>query len=137
MIWDQNVTTIIMVTNLEEGKEVKCALYWPQSGSSIFGDLSVVYLGENHLVDYTIRKFTVQQCRGEATLSVRRNLVQYHFTSWPDFGVPKSPSGILKFMRKIKHSSPTGYGAVVVHCSAGVGRTGTYICIDAMVDMML
>nr|XP_018667440.1 sushi, von Willebrand factor type A, EGF and pentraxin domain-containing protein 1-like isoform X1 [Ciona intestinalis] len=143
MIWDQNVTTIIMVTNLKENNEncnllqPKCAQYWPQSGSSIYGDLSVVYLGENHLVDYTIRKFTIQQCKGEATLSVRRNMIQYHFTSWPDFGVPKSPSGILKFMRKIKHGSPTGYGAVVVHCSAGVGRTGTYICIDAMVDMML
>ena len=56
------------------------------------------------------------QVRGETTLSMRRNLVQYHFTSWPDFGVPKSPSGMLKFMRKIKHGSPTGYGAIVVHC---------------------
>lgn len=54
--------------------------------------------------------------RGDATLSMRRNLMHYHFTSWPDFGVPKSPSGMLKFMRKIKHGSPTGYGAIVVHC---------------------
>jgi len=54
--------------------------------------------------------------QGDATLSMRRNLFHYHFTSWPDFGVPKSPSGMLKFMRKIKHGSPTGYGAVVVHC---------------------
>nr|CAB3266741.1 sushi, von Willebrand factor type A, EGF and pentraxin domain-containing protein 1-like [Phallusia mammillata] len=138
MVWDQNVTTIIMVTNLEEGKEqIKCAQYWPTSSKEVYGDLSIVFQGENRLVDYTIRKFTIQQMRGDATLSMRRNLMHYHFTSWPDFGVPKSPSGMLKFMRKIKHGSPTGYGAIVVHCSAGVGRTGTFICIDAMVDMML
>ncbi|XP_076811797.1 uncharacterized protein LOC143458809 [Clavelina lepadiformis] len=137
MIWDQNVTTIIMVTKLNEGKESKCALYWPQSGSQLYNDLNVVFIGENHLVDYTVRKFTIQQVRGDATLSMRRNLMQYHFTSWPDFGVPKTPSGMLKFLRKIKHGSPTGYGAIVVHCSAGVGRTGTFICVDAMVDMML
>lgn len=52
----------------------------------------------------------------DASLSLKRTVSQYHFTSWPDFGVPKSPSGILKFLRKIKHSSPTGYGPIVVHC---------------------
>lgn len=136
MAWEQNVSTIIMATNLEERKEPKCARYWPQSETETFGDIVVCNVGENHLVDYTIRQFTVQRVQTESTMSSKRNITQYHFTSWPDFGVPKSPSGILKFLRKIKHSSPTGYGPIVVHCSAGVGRTGTFICIDAMMDMI-
>lgn len=49
-------------------------------------------------------------------MSMTRNLTQYHFTSWPDFGVPKTPSGMLKFIRRIKHDSPPGFGSLVVHC---------------------
>lgn len=63
-----------------------------------------------------ISTYFTLQISNEGTLGMRRNLVQYHFTSWPDFGVPKSPSGMLKFLRKIKHGSPIGFGAIVVHC---------------------
>nr|XP_039263036.1 uncharacterized protein LOC120339059 isoform X1 [Styela clava] len=136
MVWEQNVSTVIMATNTEERKEPKCAKYWPSGEPQSYGDLMVENLGENHLVDYTIRSFSAQRAQGDSTMSIKRTITQYHFTSWPDFGVPKSPSGILKFLRKIKHSSPTGYGPIIVHCSAGVGRTGTFICIDAMMDMI-
>ncbi|RVE59768.1 hypothetical protein OJAV_G00191830 [Oryzias javanicus] len=65
-----------------------------------------------------------------------RLVAQLHFTSWPDFGVPFSPIGMLKFLKKVKAVNPPFSGPIVVHCSAGVGRTGTFIVIDAMIDMM-
>ncbi|KAJ6668977.1 hypothetical protein lerEdw1_007786 [Lerista edwardsae] len=65
-----------------------------------------------------------------------RLVTQLHFTSWPDFGVPFTPIGMLKFLKKVKSLNPTHAGPIVVHCSAGVGRTGTFIVIDAMIDMM-
>ena len=66
----------------------------------------------------------------------QRLVTQFHFTSWPDFGVPFTPIGMLKFLKKVKNCNPQYAGAIVVHCSAGVGRTGTFIVIDAMLDMM-
>uniref|UniRef100_A0A803SVL0 protein-tyrosine-phosphatase n=1 Tax=Anolis carolinensis TaxID=28377 RepID=A0A803SVL0_ANOCA len=65
-----------------------------------------------------------------------RLVTQLHFTSWPDFGVPFTPIGMLKFLKKVKSLNPTHAGPIVVHCSAGVGRTGTFVVIDAMIDMM-
>ncbi|TKS85741.1 Receptor-type tyrosine-protein phosphatase epsilon [Collichthys lucidus] len=65
-----------------------------------------------------------------------RLVTQLHFTSWPDFGVPFSPIGMLKFLKKVKAVNPSYAGPIVVHCSAGVGRTGTFIVIDSMIDMM-
>ena len=66
----------------------------------------------------------------------QRLVTQFHFTSWPDFGVPFTPIGMLKFLKKVKNCNPQYAGAIVVHCSAGVGRTGTFVVIDAMLDMM-
>uniref|UniRef100_A0A8B9K6T1 protein-tyrosine-phosphatase n=1 Tax=Astyanax mexicanus TaxID=7994 RepID=A0A8B9K6T1_ASTMX len=65
-----------------------------------------------------------------------RLVTQLHFTSWPDFGVPLSPIGMLKFLKKVRSVNPSHAGPIIVHCSAGVGRTGTFIVIDAMMDMM-
>ncbi|XP_010191009.1 PREDICTED: receptor-type tyrosine-protein phosphatase epsilon-like, partial [Mesitornis unicolor] len=65
-----------------------------------------------------------------------RLVTQLHFTSWPDFGVPFTPIGMLKFLKKVKTLNPAHAGPIVVHCSAGVGRTGTFIVIDAIIDMM-
>ncbi|XP_008940481.1 PREDICTED: receptor-type tyrosine-protein phosphatase alpha-like, partial [Merops nubicus] len=66
----------------------------------------------------------------------QRLVTQFHFTSWPDFGVPFTPIGMLKFLKKVKTCNPQYAGAIVVHCSAGVGRTGTFMVIDAMLDMV-
>uniref|UniRef100_A0A3B4AT62 Receptor-type tyrosine-protein phosphatase alpha n=1 Tax=Periophthalmus magnuspinnatus TaxID=409849 RepID=A0A3B4AT62_9GOBI len=127
MIWEQNTATIVMVTNLKERKECKCAQYWPDQGCWTYGSIRVSVEDTTVLVDYTVRKFCIQQ----------RLLIQFHFTSWPDFGVPFTPIGMLKFLKKVKNCNPPYAGPIVVHCSAGVGRTGTFIVIDAMLDMMM
>ncbi|CAJ0952696.1 unnamed protein product [Ranitomeya imitator] len=136
MIWEQNTATIVMVTNLKERKECKCAQYWPDQGCWTYGNIRVSVEDMTVLVDYTVRKFCIQQVGDVSNKKPQRLVTQFHFTSWPDFGVPFTPIGMLKFLKKVKTCNPQYAGPIVVHCSAGVGRTGTFIVIDAMLDMM-
>ncbi|XP_041117348.1 receptor-type tyrosine-protein phosphatase epsilon-like isoform X3 [Polyodon spathula] len=135
MIWEQKCATIVMLTNLKERKEDKCDQYWPDQGCWTYGNVRVAVEDFTILVDYTIRKFCVQYQTSEGSKAPRL-ITQLHFTSWPDFGVPFTPIGMLKFLKKVKSVNPSFAGPIVVHCSAGVGRTGTFIVIDAMIDMM-
>uniref|UniRef100_A0A8C9Y4Q8 protein-tyrosine-phosphatase n=1 Tax=Sander lucioperca TaxID=283035 RepID=A0A8C9Y4Q8_SANLU len=114
----------------------KCAQYWPDQGCWTYGNIRVSVEDTMVLVDYTIRKFCIQQVGDVSGKKPQRLVTQFHFTSWPDFGVPFTPIGMLKFLKKVKNYNPQYAGAIVVHCSAGVGRTGTFIVIDAMLDMM-
>uniref|UniRef100_A0A8C4NQY7 Receptor-type tyrosine-protein phosphatase n=2 Tax=Dicentrarchus labrax TaxID=13489 RepID=A0A8C4NQY7_DICLA len=135
MIWEQKVATVVMLTNLKERKEDKCYQYWPDQGCWTYGNVRVAVEDFTVLVDYTIRKFCIQYQATDAAKTPRL-VTQLHFTSWPDFGVPFSPIGMLKFLKKVKVVNPSFSGPIVVHCSAGVGRTGTFVVIDAMIDMM-
>ncbi|XP_041722501.1 receptor-type tyrosine-protein phosphatase epsilon isoform X2 [Coregonus clupeaformis] len=135
MVWEQKTATIVMLTNLKERKEDKCYQYWPDQGCWMYGNVRVAVEDFTVLVDYTIRKFCVQY-QGSDGPRAPRLVTQLHFTSWPDFGVPFSPIGMLKFLKKVKTVNPSYAGSIVVHCSAGVGRTGTFIVIDGMIDMM-
>uniref|UniRef100_A0AAY4EM41 protein-tyrosine-phosphatase n=1 Tax=Denticeps clupeoides TaxID=299321 RepID=A0AAY4EM41_9TELE len=114
----------------------KCAQYWPDQGCWTYGNIRVSVEDMMVLVDYTIRKFCIQQVGDMSGKKSQRLVTQFHFTSWPDFGVPFTPIGMLKFLKKVKNCNPQYAGPIVVHCSAGVGRTGTFIVIDAMLDMM-
>ncbi|ROL41585.1 Receptor-type tyrosine-protein phosphatase epsilon [Anabarilius grahami] len=113
----------------------KCYQYWPEQGCWIYGCVKVAMEDVTVLVDYTIRKFCVQHHAADGCRPPRL-VTQLHFTSWPDFGVPLSPIGMLKFLKKVKTVNPAHAGPIIVHCSAGVGRTGTFVVIDAMMDMM-
>ncbi|XP_071250761.1 receptor-type tyrosine-protein phosphatase epsilon isoform X2 [Salvelinus alpinus] len=135
MIWEQKTATIVMLTNLKERKEDKCYQYWPDQGCWTYGNVRVAVEDFTVLVDYTIRKFCVQYQASDGT-KPSRLVTQLHFTSWPDFGVPFSPIGMLKFLKKVKTVNSSFAGPIVVHCSAGVGRTGTFIVIDGVIDMM-
>ncbi|XP_028460041.1 receptor-type tyrosine-protein phosphatase epsilon [Perca flavescens] len=135
MVWEQKTAIIVMLTNLKERKEDKCYQYWPEKGCWMYGNIRVAMEDFTVLVDYTIRKFCVQY-QGSDGPRAPRLVTQLHFTSWPDFGVPFSPIGMLKFLKKVKAINPSYAGPIVVHCSAGVGRTGTFIVIDSMIDMM-
>uniref|UniRef100_A0A8C7UHR5 Receptor-type tyrosine-protein phosphatase epsilon n=1 Tax=Oncorhynchus mykiss TaxID=8022 RepID=A0A8C7UHR5_ONCMY len=136
MVWEQKTATIVMLTNLKERKEDKCYQYWPDQGCWMYGNMRVAAEDFTVLVDYTMRKFCVQYVSGSDGPRAPCLVTQLHFTNWPDFGVPFSPIGMLKFLKKVKTVNPSYAGPIVVHCSAGVGRTGTFIVIDAMIDMM-
>ncbi|KAJ8794030.1 hypothetical protein J1605_003440 [Eschrichtius robustus] len=135
MIWEQKSATIVMLTNLKERKEEKCYQYWPDQGCWTYGSIRVCVEDCVVLVDYTVRKFCIQSQLPDGCKAPRL-VCQLHFTSWPDFGVPFTPIGMLKFLKKVRTLNPTHAGPIVVHCSAGVGRTGTFMVIDAMMDMM-
>ncbi|XP_047013479.1 protein tyrosine phosphatase receptor type Eb isoform X2 [Ictalurus punctatus] len=135
MVWEHRSATIVMLTNIRERKEEKCCQYWPEQGCWLYGCVRVSVEDVTVLVDYTIRKFCVQYQAPDGCRSPRL-VTQLHFTSWPDFGVPLSPIGMLKFLKKVKSVNPAHAGPIIVHCSAGVGRTGTFIVIDAMMNMM-
>ncbi|XP_014684789.1 receptor-type tyrosine-protein phosphatase C isoform X3 [Equus asinus] len=133
MIWEQKATVIVMVTRCEEGNRNKCAEYWPsmEEGSRAFGDVVVKINEHKRCPDYIIQKLNITNRKEKVT---GREVTHIQFTSWPDHGVPEDPHLLLKLRRRVNAFSNFFSGPIVVHCSAGVGRTGTYIGIDAMLE---
>uniref|UniRef100_A0A8C0HN86 protein-tyrosine-phosphatase n=1 Tax=Buteo japonicus TaxID=224669 RepID=A0A8C0HN86_9AVES len=130
MVWHENTASIVMVTNLVEVGRVKCCKYWPDD-TDIYKDIKVTLIETELLAEYVIRTFAVEK-RGVHEI---REIRQFHFTGWPDHGVPYHATGLLGFVRQVKSKSPPNAGPLVVHCSAGAGRTGCFIVIDIMLDM--
>ncbi|XP_017335022.1 protein tyrosine phosphatase receptor type Fa isoform X4 [Ictalurus punctatus] len=132
MLWEQRSSTIIMMTRLEEKSRVKCDQYWPSRGTETYGMIQVTLLDTVELATYSVRTFTMYKSGS----SEKREVRQFQFMVWPDHGVPEYPTPILAFMRRVKTCNPPDAGPMVVHCSAGVGRTGCFIVIDAMLERM-
>ncbi|KAJ3609321.1 hypothetical protein NHX12_023844 [Muraenolepis orangiensis] len=97
----------------------------------MYGDIKITLLKTETLAEYTVRTFIMER-RG---YPAKRVVCQFHFTSWPEHGVPYHATGLLAFLRRVKASTPADAGPVVVHCSMGAGRTGCYIVLDVMLDM--
>ncbi|XP_034738144.1 protein tyrosine phosphatase receptor type Fa isoform X26 [Etheostoma cragini] len=132
MVWEQRTCTIVMMTRLEEKSRVKCDQYWPSRGTETYGMIQVTMLDTVELATYSIRTFTLYK-NGS---SEKREVRQFQFMAWPDHGVPEYPTPILAFLRRVKACNPPDAGPMVVHCSAGVGRTGCLIVIEAMLERM-
>ncbi|XP_063326145.1 receptor-type tyrosine-protein phosphatase delta-like isoform X22 [Pelmatolapia mariae] len=130
MIWEQRSATIVMMTKLEERSRVKCDQYWPTRGTETYGLIQVTLLDTVELATYCVRTFALFK-NGS---SEKREVRQFQFTAWPDHGVPEHPTPFLAFLRRVKACNPPDAGPMVVHCSAGVGRTGCFIVIDAMLE---
>ncbi|XP_035850029.1 receptor-type tyrosine-protein phosphatase delta isoform X30 [Sander lucioperca] len=130
MIWEQRSAVIVMMTKLEERSRVKCDQYWPTRGTETYGLIQVTLLDTVELATYCVRTFALFK-NGS---SEKREVRQFQFTAWPDHGVPEHPTPFLAFLRRVKACNPPDAGPMVVHCSAGVGRTGCFIVIDAMME---
>ncbi|XP_076448638.1 uncharacterized protein LOC143285265 [Babylonia areolata] len=129
MIWQENVSQIVMLTNLMENGKGKCAMYWPEMGKNItYGHVNVTSVSEDVRADFLIRTFSLR-VKGTADT---RLVHQYHFLSWPDHGVPAAGS-LVDFWRFVTARASADV-PTVVHCSAGVGRTGTYIALDIAIS---
>ncbi|XP_011404665.2 PREDICTED: receptor-type tyrosine-protein phosphatase delta-like isoform X2 [Amphimedon queenslandica] len=130
MVWDYESPTVVMLTNLQEKMRVKCTQYWPDTvgRSERFGPISVTFIKSTSHADYCIREFEIQTQDEKTTRSIK----QFHYTSWPDFGVPRHPTPLIQFIHTVRrHHKYTDKRPMIIHCSAGVGRTGTFITIDS------
>lgn len=131
MVWQEHVTHIVMLTNLQEHNKWKCFGYWPaKGGKKTYGPIEVAGVHEEQRAHYVIRTFDVAQS-GQG--KEKRRVQQYHYTSWMDHEVPAT-TPLVDFWRYIRTRTATDKYPLVVHCSAGVGRTGTFIALDIVID---
>ncbi|KAI1295765.1 Receptor-type tyrosine-protein phosphatase alpha [Halotydeus destructor] len=130
MTWQTDAKIVVMVCNLIELGKTKCGKYWPEE-SATYGQYKVTMTAKKEFEDYIVRKFSVVKGNDE------KEVTQYHYISWPDDEVPLSIANFSSMLKMIRASQEYRLEAspVVVHCSAGVGRTGTFILIDIMLDM--
>ncbi|XP_034247190.1 tyrosine-protein phosphatase 10D isoform X1 [Thrips palmi] len=131
MCWESNSRAIVMLTRcIEKGRE-KCDHYWPYDTLPVYyGDICVTILNDSHYPDWTITEFIM--CRGEQSRVMRH----FHFTTWPDFGVPNPPQTLVRFVRAFRDRVGPDQRPIVVHCSAGVGRSGTFIALDRILQSL-
>lgn len=130
MCWELRTLTIVMMTKLEERTRIKCDQYWPSRGTETYDMMSVTIAEVQELATYCIRTFQVSKIGSQE----RREIKQLQFTAWPDHGVPDHPAPFLQFLRRVRALNPHDAGPLIVHCSAGVGRTGCFIVIDSMLE---
>ncbi|XP_034470419.1 receptor-type tyrosine-protein phosphatase S-like isoform X6 [Hippoglossus hippoglossus] len=130
MVWEQRAASVVMMTRLEEKSRIKCDQYWPSRGTDTHGMIQVTLLDTMELATFCVRTLSLHKSGS----SERREVRQFQFTSWPDHGVPEYPTPFLNFLRRVKACNPPDAGPIIAHCSAGVGRTGCFIVIDAMLE---
>ncbi|XP_067028665.1 receptor-type tyrosine-protein phosphatase delta-like isoform X2 [Acropora muricata] len=131
MIWEFKTFTIVMLTELEERGRVKCEQYWPTEGTGLYGEIEVTVSDWVEFANYAIT--TLQVSKQGAP---HREVKHFQFSGWPDHGVPPHPTPFLAFLRRVRFYNPTDAGPIVVHCSAGVGRTACFIVIDSMLERL-
>lgn len=138
MVWEQKSCGVVMLNRVIEKGSIKCAQYWPKKEDSpmLFEDtnLKLTLLSEDIKSYYTIRVLQLENLSTQET----REILHFHYTTWPDFGVPESPASFLNFLFKVRESGSLNpeHGPIVVHCSAGIGRSGTFCLADTCLLLM-
>ncbi|KAM9424713.1 receptor-type tyrosine-protein phosphatase H-like isoform 3-T3 [Pholidichthys leucotaenia] len=135
MIWEQRVKGIVMVTNCTEGGRTKCEKYWPTAGKADnYGNLLVTTRYEQQELNWTLREFSIKHKNS----SEERTVKHFHFTAWPDHGVPQGTEVLIQFRELLRQhiEREAANMPTVVHCSAGVGRTGTIIALDVLLQQL-
>ncbi|XP_016423157.1 tyrosine-protein phosphatase non-receptor type 1-like [Sinocyclocheilus rhinocerous] len=138
MIWEQRCKAVIMLNRVIEKGSEKCAQYWPSKEERDMGFIDtgfmVTLVSEDAKPNYKIRLLELKNGKTGET----REIYHFHYTTWPDFGVPESPASFLNFLFKVRESGSLWpeNGPAVVHCSAGIGRSGTFSLVDTCLDLM-
>ncbi|XP_056008312.1 receptor-type tyrosine-protein phosphatase epsilon-like [Ostrea edulis] len=129
MIWQDNVSVIVMLTNLIEGIKKKCEKYWPDLELEMTsGKITIQLLQEKQYAFYVVRMLKITNTQTRTT----RTVTQFHYTQWPDHGVP-DPFSLVIFQRHVRRIQDKYKNSpLLVHCSAGIGRTGTFLALDAL-----
>ncbi|XP_037640145.1 tyrosine-protein phosphatase non-receptor type 6 isoform X2 [Sebastes umbrosus] len=134
MVWQENTRVIVMTTREVEKGRNKCVPYWPDlQTSKELGPYLVTNNSEREAADYKIRVLEIAPV-DKPKLS--RTIWHYQYMSWPDHGVPQEPGGVLSFLSQVnsKQADFPDAGPMVIHCSAGIGRTGTIVVIDMILE---
>uniref|UniRef100_A0A8C3QKT0 protein-tyrosine-phosphatase n=1 Tax=Cyanoderma ruficeps TaxID=181631 RepID=A0A8C3QKT0_9PASS len=134
LVWEQNVCNIIMLTVCMENGRVLCDHYWPSESAPVsYGQVQVHLLMQSSSEEWTIREFKLWH-----GLQAERFVSHLHYTAWPDHGIPESTTSIMTFRELVQEhiQSTKDAGPTLVHCSAGVGRTGTFIALDRLLQQM-
>ncbi|KAL1790940.1 tyrosine-protein phosphatase non-receptor type 13 isoform X10 [Sigmodon hispidus] len=133
MVWEQNSTVIAMMTQEVEGEKVKCQRYWPSIlGTTTMANerLRLALLRMQQLKGFVVRVMALEDIQtGEV-----RHISHLNFTAWPDHDTPSQPDDLLTFISYMRHIHRSG--PVITHCSAGIGRSGTLICIDVVLGLI-
>ncbi|KAJ8391310.1 hypothetical protein AAFF_G00090970 [Aldrovandia affinis] len=138
MVWEQRTRGVVMLNRVIEKGSVKCAQYWPPREERVatFDDTNfkLTFISEDIKSYYTVRQLELENLSTQET----REILHFHYTTWPDFGVPESPASFLNFLFKVRESGclNSDQGPVVVHCSAGIGRSGTFCLVDSCLLLM-
>lgn len=131
MILQQKSQVIVMLTQCNEKRRIKCDHYWPFTTEPVsYGDIMVEMVSEDEQPDWAFRVFRVSQADDA------QHVLHFNFTAWPDHGVPASSAAesILQFVFMVRQKAAKTKGPITVHCSAGVGRTGTFIALDRLMQ---
>jgi len=140
MVWEQNTKGIIMLNKLYEKGFLKCEMYFPNADEDNgdmtlkFGKFNLNYISEIPFEDFSIRTIECENMEQKET----REIYHLHFSNWPDFGEPEHTTSFLKFLNECKKRyifDSDQFGPPIVHCSAGVGRSGTFILVDSMIEI--
>uniref|UniRef100_A0A8D0BD08 Tyrosine-protein phosphatase non-receptor type n=1 Tax=Salvator merianae TaxID=96440 RepID=A0A8D0BD08_SALMN len=138
MVWQQKTKAVVMLNRIVEKESVKCAQYWPtkEEEQMTFKEtgFSVTLKSEDVKSYYTVRELQFENINtGES-----RTIFHFHYTTWPDFGVPESPASFLNFLFKVRESGSLSpeHGPAIIHCSAGIGRSGTFSLVDTCLVLM-
>ncbi|XP_046337951.2 receptor-type tyrosine-protein phosphatase mu-like isoform X2 [Haliotis rufescens] len=131
MVWETHARQIVMLTNIIEDGKMKCVKYWPGefNENKTFDDIMVEFVLEEVSDTYVKRTFNITKS-GE----VKREIYQYHFTAWPDCDSPRDVTSFLDFRSAVLRDASAVHGPVIVHCSAGIGRTGTFIALHYLLS---
>uniref|UniRef100_A0A8C5HRS7 Receptor-type tyrosine-protein phosphatase-like N n=1 Tax=Gouania willdenowi TaxID=441366 RepID=A0A8C5HRS7_GOUWI len=133
MVWENGCTVIVMMSALVEDGEKQCERYWPDEGSSLYHIYEVNLVSEHiWCKDFLVRSFYLKNVQTQET----RTVTQFHLLSWPAHGIPTSTRPLLDFRRKVNKCYRGRSCPIIVHCSDGTGRTGTYILIDMVLNRM-
>uniref|UniRef100_A0A8C0FS56 Tyrosine-protein phosphatase non-receptor type 13 n=1 Tax=Bubo bubo TaxID=30461 RepID=A0A8C0FS56_BUBBB len=133
MVWEQNCTVIAMMTQEVEGEKIKCQRYWPDvlNKTTMINDrLRLALVRLQQLKGFIIRVLELEEIQtGEV-----RHISHLNFIAWPDHDTPSQPDDLLTFISYMRHVHKSG--PIVTHCSAGIGRSGTLICIDVVLGLI-
>ncbi|XP_058289073.1 tyrosine-protein phosphatase non-receptor type 13 isoform X12 [Hylobates moloch] len=133
MIWEQKSTVIAMMTQEVEGEKIKCQRYWPNilgKTTMVSNRLRLTLVRMQQLKGFVVRAMTLEDIQ---TREVRR-ISHLNFTAWPDHDTPSQPDDLLTFISYMRHIHRSG--PIITHCSAGIGRSGTLICIDVVLGLI-